>query len=153
MLGNQVENLLSDTLKERDDLFLVDLKVSENNTIKVIIDGDNDVTVDDCITVSRGIEHNLDRDEQDFSLEVTSAGATSPLTHHRQYKKNTGRRLKVKTETETFKGQLESVSEDYITLTWKAREPKPVGKGKVTVQKEEQIAFTDIKEAKVMITF
>ena len=52
----------------------------------------------DCMKVSRAIEHNLDREEEDFSLEVASAGATSPLVLPRQYTKNIGRKLKVKPE-------------------------------------------------------
>ena len=71
----------------------------EDNQIKVIIDGDNGVLVEDCMFVSRAIEHNLDREEEDFSLEVASAGAASPLTHTRQYIKNIGRTLEVKTIT------------------------------------------------------
>lgn len=152
-MQKKVEELLGDALAERPDLFLIDLSISEANQIRVIIDGDEGVKVQDCIDVSRAIEHNLDREEQDFSLEVLSAGVSEPLTRVRQYRKNEGRKLKVKTSEENFEGKLVSVSDDDITLQWKAREPKPVGKGKVTVQKEAVIPYKDIVEAKVMITF
>jgi len=100
------------------------------------------------------VEHNLDREEEDFSLEVMSAGATSPLTLPRQYKKNVGRQLAVKKQSgDKIEGLLKEATDENVTLTWKVREPKPVGKGKVTVEKIETIAYTEIVEAKVMIKF
>lgn len=154
MFKEKVNNLLQDCLSERTDLFLIDFDVQQNNAIKVVIDGDNGVLVEDCMLVSRAIEHNLDREEQDFSLEVASAGAASPLVHKRQYSKNLGRTLEVKTiDNQKFEGVISEVLDDEIVLKWKAREPKPIGKGKVTVQKEVKIALKDIEEAKVKIIF
>ncbi len=103
--------------------------------------------------ISRTIEHNLDREEDDFSLEVMSAGAAAPLEHKRQYKKNLKRTLQVRTGIEEIEGMLTEVTDENITLEWKVREPKPVGKGKVTVKKEANIPYRDIIEAKVMIKF
>ncbi len=144
-----MESLLNKALEENPSLFLIDFTVGGDNTIRVILDGDNGVNLQDCMNVSRAIEHNLDREEEDFSLEVTSAGATSPLELPRQYKKNIGRKLKVRTSSEEVEGKLVETSEDHITLEWKAREPKPVGKGKVTVQKKQQIAFLRSKKQKL----
>ncbi len=153
-MQEKVLPLLEQALADNPSLFLIDVRISENNQIRVIIDGDNGVTVEDCIAVSRAIEHNLDRETEDFSLEVMSAGVSEPLTLPRQYKKNVGRKLKVKTEAgETIEGELTQSDEDTVTLQWKAREPKPVGKGKVTVQKEAVLPYKEIVEAKVMITF
>ncbi len=152
-MQDKVRALLDTALAENTSLFLIDLNISEGNHIKVIIDGDEGVKVEDCMAVSRAIEHNLDREEQDFSLEVLSAGVSEPLQQLRQYKKNVGRKLKVKTSSETLEGELIAASEDSVTLTWKAREPKPVGKGKITVQKEATVPYETIVEAKVMITF
>mgnify|MGYP000845962421 FL=1 len=154
MFKDKVNKLLQDCLEERTDLFLIDFDVQDNYTIKVIIDGDNGVLVEDCIYVSRAIEHNLDREEQDFSLEVASAGATSPLVHKRQFAKNIGRTLEVNTvDNQTVEGVISEVKNDEIILKWKAREPKPIGKGKITVNKEAKIALKDIVEAKVKIIF
>lgn len=153
-MREKVTQLLEQALEKNKDLFLIDLSISENNQIKVILDGDKGVTLKDCIAVSREIEHNLDRDAEDFSLEVASAGVSEPLKTTRQYKKNVGRKLKVRTqEGEAFEGQLTGADDEAITLTWKTREPKPVGKGKVTVQKEAVLPYNTIVEAKVMITF
>jgi ribosome maturation factor RimP len=154
MIEEKVRSLLSDCLEERQDLFLITLLVSENNSINVVIDGDNGVLVEDCMLVSRAIEHNIDRDEVDFSLEVSSAGATSPLIHRRQYKKNIDRVLQIKTEdNQKFEGTLVKADENSVVLRWKTREPKPVGKGKVTVEKEVKLNYNEIEKAKVKLKF
>ena len=153
MFEEKVMTLLREVLEENPNLFLIDFKVSPDQKIQVIIDGDQGVSVQDCMTVSRHIEHNLDREETDFALEVSSAGATTPLQHQRQFQKNVGRKLQVKAQAEKLEGTLESADDNGITLSWKAREPKPVGKGKVTVEKKQTIAYHDIEEAKVKIVF
>jgi len=148
-----VAGLLEEALAENPSLFLIDLSIQAGNQIQVVIDGDQGVSVNDCIAVSRKIGHNLDREEEDFSLEVTSAGVTAPLQLPRQFKKNLGRKLKVTLAERVLEGNLDQVEEDKILLSWKAREPKPVGKGKHTVNKEVWLPLEEIKEAKVMITF
>jgi len=153
MLKDKVELLLNKALQENPSLFLVNLTIGADNSIKVVLDGDEGVSLQDCMDVSRAIEHNLDREEEDFSLEVTSAGATSPLSLPRQYNKNIGRKLQVRTTSGELEGTLVEASENSIILEWKAREPKPVGKGKVTVQKKQEIAFSDIQQAKVKLKF
>ena len=149
----KVLNLLEEALSSHSSLFLIDLKITDAFKIIVAIDGDNGVTLQDCIDISRAVENNLDREEQDFSLEVASAGVSEPLSNIRQYKKNVGRTLKVKTITETIEGKLTAVDDEKITLEWVAREPKKIGKGKETVQKKQDIAFADIKESIVIIIF
>ena len=145
--------MLKTIFEENPSLFLLDLKVSPDNRIRITLDGDRGVSLKDCMKVSREIESRLDRDSVDFSLEVGSAGATEPLTLGRQYNKHIGRKLEVRTPDERFEGKLTEVNEDHITLEWKSREPKPIGKGKVTVQKKQKIALSDIEEAKVVLKF
>ncbi|MCB0432250.1 MAG: ribosome assembly cofactor RimP, partial [Mangrovimonas sp.] len=118
MFNKAVEDLLGQALEERQDLFLIDFSISSDNAIKVVIDGDNGVSVEDCVFVSRAIEHNLDRETEDFSLEVTSAGATAPMTNLRQYKKNIGRTLKVVSIDQTIEGTLANVTPEAIVLEW-----------------------------------
>lgn len=154
MFKETVKQLLDEALTERKDLFLIDFEVSPDHRIKIVVDGDNGVLVEDCMFVSRAIEHNLDREDLDFSLEVLSAGATAPLTNKRQYKKNIGRTLQVKTKTdETIEGKLTEADDEKIRLEWKAREPKPIGKGKVTVKKQADISYETISKAQVVIKF
>lgn len=154
MFKEKVQGLLQEALDENPSLFLISFDLQGNNEIKIVIDGDEGVRVEDCMSVSRKVEHNLDREEVDFSLEVMSAGATSPLKIPRQFKKNIKRHLEVKTkEGDKIEGLMENATDQEITLTWKAREPKPVGKGKVTVEKKAVLAYDEIAEAKVMIKF
>ena len=154
MFKNKVKALLDKSLDEREDLFLIDFDILEGSSIRVVIDGDNGVLVDDCIFISRAIEHNLDREEQDFSLEVTSVGATTPLHHNRQYKKNIGRVVNIKAvNNQMFEAKLVQADDEGVTLEWKSREPKPVGKGKITVQKQAKLPYSDIIETKVKIKF
>lgn len=149
-----VQNLLEKALNERSDLFLIDFTIDENNKINIVLDGDNGITLSDCIAVSRAIEHNLDREDYDFALEVTSAGASSPLRLVRQYQKNEGRKLEViTTDLETIEARLTTVTDNDITLKWKVRQPKKIGKGKETVEKTITLPFTKIKQAKVIIEF
>ncbi|MEP5256363.1 ribosome assembly cofactor RimP [Winogradskyella rapida] len=154
MFKKIVEDLLQTALDERKDLFLIDFSLSGDNAVKIVIDGDNGVLVEDCMFISRAIEHNIDREEHDYSLEVLSSGAASPLVLPRQYHKHIGRNLEIKTlEGENLEGELTEVHDEEVVLSWKAREPKPVGKGKVTVVKTATVAFSNIKEAKVKIKF
>lgn len=150
---SKVKDLLEQGLAEHPDLFLIDFSISTDSKISVVIDGDNGVNLQDCIDVSRSIEHNLDREEHDFSLEVASAGATAPLKFPRQYRKNIGRTLEVTTEQETIEGKLIDADETSIKMEWKAREPKKIGKGKETVLKNAEIPYISIKKAVVVISF
>ncbi len=149
----KVLNLLQEGLIEKPSVFLTDLTITDAFKIIVSLDGDNGVVLQDCIDISRAIEHNLDREEQDFSLEVASVGVGSPLTMVRQYKKNVGRTLVVKLANTTIEATLENATEEQIILTWEAREPKKIGKGKETVQKRQEIPYSDIVEAIVTVTF
>ena len=148
-----VRKLVDEAVCENDSLFLIDLSFLPSNKIKVIVDGDDGISLKECVRISRHVEHSLDREEEDFALEVTSPDITQPLTVERQYRKNVNRILKVKTEEGEIEGTLVEANIEGISLRWKTREPKPIGKGKITVEKNATIAYQNIKEAKVKITF
>ena len=150
---DKVNSLIIEGLKEKPSIFLIDLTITDSFKIIVNLDGDNGVMLQDCIDISRSIENNLDREEQDFSLEVASVGVGSPLKMVRQYKKNVGRTLIVKLATETIEAELVEANDNFIILSWKAREAKKLGKGKETVQKRLEIPYSEIKEAIVTVTF
>lgn len=149
----KVNTLLTECLSEKSSIFLIDLTITDAFKVIVNLDGDNGVALQDCINVSRFIDNNLDREEQDYSLEVASVGVGSPLKLVRQYKKNIGRTLIVKTGAEIIEAELVEANDDFVILSWKAREPKKIGKGKETVQKELKLPYVDIKEAIVTVTF
>ncbi|WP_438973509.1 ribosome assembly cofactor RimP [Polaribacter sp.] len=153
MNQQKIKDLVDEALALNESLFLINLSISENNKIQVTVDGDNGVPLSECIRISRNVEHNLDREEEDFSLEVTTPDISHPLKEKRQYIKNINRILKVKTTEEELEGTLAEADNEKIVLHWKAREPKPIGKGKVTVNKSATLMYKEIKEAKVKIVF
>jgi len=149
-----IETLLNDFLQTREDLFLIDLKFSAGDDITVILDGDNGVSVQDCLDASRAIEFNMDREEHDFSLQVMSAGLSEPLSIPRQFHKNIGREIEVLlNDSSEIEGELAKVDEEKITLVLRYRKPKEVGKGKVDVEEEKEISYSDIKKALVVLKF
>ncbi len=151
---SKVKNLLEEGLKKNPSLFLIDLSISDSYKITVVLDGDNGVSLQDCMDISRAIEHNLDREEQDFSLEVASAGVSAPLNMSRQYKKNIGRNIKLTTNNnEIIEAKLVDADDEKAILNWKERVPKKVGKGKETVEFTKEFLYTDIKEAIITIKF
>lgn len=130
------------------------MKFSAGDDITVILDGDQGVTVQDCLDASRAIEFNMDREEHDFSLQVMSAGLSEPLSIPRQFRKNIGREIEVLlTDSSEIEGELAEVDEEKITLVLRYRKPKEVGKGKVDVEEEKEIPYSDIKKALVVLKF
>lgn len=149
----KIEGLVNDFLAEREDLFLIETKISAAQDITVILDGDEGVTLQDCLDASRAIEFNLDEDE-DFSLQVMSAGLSEPLVTPRQFRKNIEREIEVWLKTdEEIEGELTEVSDSDITLILKYRRPKLIGKGKEDVVEERKILLEDIKKALVKVKF
>ena len=148
----KIEELVEEHL-EGTDRFVVGLKVSPENLIQVFIDADSSVTIDHCVALSRHIERNLDRDEEDFELRVMSAGADIPFKSLRQYKKNIGRKVDVVLESgNEVQGVLLSADEEKIEL----EEEKLVKKGKKKEWKKGDIIsipMKDIKHTKIIITF
>lgn len=151
---NKIEELLTTFLAERQDLFLIDLKISAGDDITIILDGDNGVTLQDCLDASRAIEFNMDREKHDFSLQVMSAGLSEPLNQPRQFRKNIGRELDITLNNdEIMQGELTAVNDGKIVLTRKFRKPKDIGKGKMDVVEDTEIQLSDIKKALVTIKF
>ena len=148
-----LKDIIDEALALNESLYLIELSISVNNKVQVVIDGDNGVSLSETMRISRAINDNFDREVEDFSLEVGTPDIAHPLKVKRQYIKNLNRILKVKTEEEELEGTLVTADEDKIVLQWKAREPKPVGKGKVTVDKTATLEYIEIKEAKVKILF
>jgi len=151
---NRIEELLNEFLETRKDLFLIDLKISAGDDITVILDGDNGVTLQDCLDASRAVEFNMDREEHDFSLQVMSAGLSEPLSTPRQFNKNIGREIEVLlADSSKIEGELAKVDDEKITLILRYRKPKDIGKGKVDVEEEKEIPYSEIKKALVVIKF
>ena len=107
-----VEAKLRDT-----DFFIVKITISTGNKIEVELDGDNGFPISECVNFSKQIESNLDREEEDFSLRVSTPGLTKPFIVFRQYAKNLGRVVKVTTsEGNEYEGELKIATEQEIEI-------------------------------------
>jgi len=130
------------------DKFLVEVLIKPSNRIYVFIDGDHGVTISDCAEVSRFIESQLDRETEDYELNVSSSGADQPIKMPRQYLKNVGRSLQVKlSEENSISGKLEAVNESGIVLATTGDKKKKI------LPETLNIPFESIVESKVIISF
>lgn len=153
-LKERLLELIDKEIEKNPSLFLIDLKITPNSDVEVVMDSDDGLSVEDCIEINKSVAQELDAMGIDFSLEVGSPGAFSPLLKQRQYAKNKGRTLRVEEKDgKTTEGVLKEVEQEFIVIENKTREPKAVGKGKVTVVNEHKIAFENIKQASVVIKF
>jgi len=135
-------------------VFVTGVRVSSNNEINVFLDGDTGVTIADCVAASRYLEKNLDNEKNDFSLDVSSHGATTPLVNIRQYAKHVGRDFQIKLNDDTkYEGTLTEFNLNELKLEYNTKEDKLIGKGKVTVIKQHIIPYNQIKESKIKLKF
>jgi ribosome maturation factor RimP len=140
-----ITNLVNDMIRDTD-LFITEIKIKKDNVIYVFLDGDNGVTIDQCIQVSRYVEKNLDRDKIDFELNVSSFGIGRPLILFRQYKNAIGKSLCVKFKDESkCSGKLMEALEDKLMLEIKGTKKNP--------SSIREIPMQDIKEAKIEVVF
>ena len=141
----KVLDIVKDVL-EGSDKYLVNMKITPDNRIFVDLDGDNGINIDDCIEVSRAIENSLNRDEEDFELNVSSAGADSPLKMPRQYRRHVGRELSVEPfEGAKVEGVLTEAGDSQFTIKTKGSKKEP--------SQELTFAYEDVKTARVIIRF
>ena len=147
--------LIDEKLTETPEFYLVELKISNANKIYIEIDHKTDpISINDCIAFSRQVEHNLDREEEDFELEVTSPGLSVPFKVTQQYIKNLGKEVKVMlASSKTIEGVLEEVTETGIVLTNETKERVEGKKKKIKVNNEFKLSFEEIKETKIIIKF
>lgn len=148
-----VLELIDETI-EGTDIFLVELKISGANSISVLVDAIGGLPISDVMKVSRGIEHNLDRESEDFELNVSSPGLDKPFKVFKQYEKNIDRSLKVTlVDLGEFDAQVISVDDPKIELKL---EKIIVGSDSVNeLNKGDHmmVSFEDIKESKINISF
>ncbi len=148
-----VSQIVEEWLKEKD-YFLVEVKVSSDNKIVVEIDHAEGVWIEDCVELSRFIESKLDRDEEDFELEVGSAGVGQPFKVMQQYYNHIGRQVEVKTKAgDRLEGELVDVQEDRIKLAIEKKIKEEGEKRPKLRIIEEEIPLEEIKYTKYLISF
>lgn len=125
---------------QETDIFLVEAVVKPGNMIRVHVDRPEGISIDECVRISRFLNGELDRDVEDFSLEVSSPGVSEPFKVKQQYEKNVGRTIEVRLEDgDRLEGKLESVAEEAIVLLVKG--------------KQQEVPFEEIVKAKTIISF
>ena len=145
--------LIKDKLTE-NDCFLVELEIGEGNAISIEIDSYDGVEVKDCVELSKLIDDSLDREIEDFEMNISSAGLDKPLRVIDQYKKNIGREVKVVPfDGNVLKGELIKVSDQEIVLEHCYKERVEGRKKKETIVKHEKIKFNNIQETTIIISF
>lgn len=148
--SEQIEKLVLErieSLDNKDELFIVDIRVQSGNIITVFIDSDRSIDISDCVKISRHIESNLNRDVEDYELTVSSYGLDQSIIMSRQFKKHIGRTVRfVMHDKEDFNAEILSVEENLVSV-------KTVPKKKKELAVEKTISITNINKAKLVITF
>lgn len=135
-------------------LFLVDIKVKPSNKIEVFIDAPNNVSIDECVSLSKYIESNLNRDAEDFELTVSSPGIDQPFKVLNQYQKYEGKEVSVlKRDGVKIIGKLAGADENEVRVESKKTERGEKGKGKQTITENITIQLNQIKETKLILPF
>jgi ribosome maturation factor RimP len=151
-IEKRVRELVEEKIKDKPNLFIVEIKMHSNGKLIILIDGDKGVGIDDCAAISRHVGFRLEEEnviETAYNLEVSSPGIDTPLTSIRQYLKNIGRNLAINMADGTKReGKLAGITEDAIIIEEKIKE-----KGKKAETVESVIPIDKITETKVLISF
>lgn len=148
----RVAALVEEKIADRPELFLVEVKMLPNNKLIIHVDGDEGISIQDCVAISRHVGFHLEEEnaiEQAYNLEVSSPGVGEPLKLIRQYNKNIGRTVSIKLKEGLKKeGKLLAVRENDLQIEESVKE-----KGKKAVAIETAVPFNDILETSVLISF
>lgn len=154
MIDSKKIKALVDEWLEAKDYFFVDATVDKDNNIVVEIDHRDGVWIDDCCELSRFIESHLDRDEEDFELEVGSAGIGQPFKVLQQYVNSIGKEVETMTaDGKKLTGVLTAADESGFTLSYKEKQKVEGKKRPVQVDVERTFGYSDVKWTKAVIDF
>ena len=148
---NTVQQAVEEWLKGKE-YFLVDLSISADDRIVVVIDHADGVWIEDCAELSRHIESRLDRDAEDYELEVGSAGLGQPFRVHRQYEIHVGKPVETQTlDGRKVRGTLVNVDDEGFTLSVEQKVKEEGKKRPVKQLVDQRFAFADVAYTKYLI--
>jgi ribosome maturation factor RimP len=154
MIEKQTVSAIVDKWLEDKDYFLVSLDISSDDKIVVEIDHKEGVWIEDCVDLSRFIESHLNRDEEDYELEVGSAGIGQPFKVLQQYYNHVGEEVEMMTNAgKKLTGVLKDANETKCTLTVKVKEKLEGAKRPKIVDKDYTFQYNEIKYTKYLIRF
>lgn len=148
----KVRELVNEKIADKEDLFLVDVKMLPNNKLIIHVDGDQGISIQECVDISRHVGFHLEEEntiEQAYNLEVSSPGVGEPLKLKRQYVKNIGRNLEIKLK----EGQKKEGKLIEVTSTGLLIEEIVKQKGKKATTAETEISLNEILETTVLVSF
>ena len=145
---------LAEEKLEGSELFVVDVTCTPANDVEVLVDSDSSVAIEDCVALSRAIEDSLDRDQEDFSLTVASAGIGQPLRMLRQYRKLIGRPVEVVLLSGMkLLAELRNATEESITLAYEEKVAVEGKKRKQLVETVKEYPLNEVKSTREYIDF
>ncbi len=148
-----ITNLVNEAI-EGTDAFIVEITVSAANDIVVELDSPTGIDLDFCAEVNRRLNDALDREDEDFSLEVGSASLTAPFKVRGQYEKNLGNEVEVLTcDGKKLKGVLTELADDTFTIEVSRKVKEPGAKRPVMVSEPVVIPFDQAKRVNYLINF
>lgn len=154
MIDKQIITKLVEEAIANTDAFVVDITVSASNDIVVELDSPTGVDLDFCAEVNRRINEELDRDKEDYSLEVGTASLTAPFKVKGQYEKNLGNDVEVLTKDgKKLKGVLTEVADLTFTIEVEHKVKEPGAKRPVMVKEPMIIPYADAKRVNYLIDF
>lgn len=149
----QIEDIVAGKI-EGTDLFLVEVKIDTQNNITVVLDSPEGISIDACVVMSQYIESQLDRESEDFALEVSSPGVGQPLKVLQQYTKILNGTIEMLLNNgQKINGILRDANQEGILVEYEAKEKPEGAKRPVKVIKTEPYAFSEIKSVKETIIF
>lgn len=150
---NKVRDIVNEWLEDKD-YFLVDIAISSDDKIVVEIDHAEGVWIEDCVELSRFIESKLNRDEEDYELEVGSAGLGQPFKVPRQYQVHIGDEVEVMTNgNQKITGVLTDADDNGFTVTIQKKVKQEGSKRPVMIDENISFAYNEIKYTKYLISF
>lgn len=145
---------IADQFLKETDMFVVECKISPMGDIELLIDSDTAVRLEDCAALNRAIEAELDREVEDYSLMVASAGIGSELKLLRQYKKILGNSVEVLLKDGIkILAKLNDANEKGIVLSYEEKQTVEGKKRKVTVEVTKEYEWEEIKYVKEYLDF
>lgn len=157
-----IEKLVTEIIADDPAIFLVETRIKPTNNVKVFLDGDNGITIEQCIVINRALFKKVEGSglfpNDDFSLEISSPGLDEPLKLPRQFRKNVGRVVEVMLQDGVkLEGKLIEAKEDTIVVE-EIKSKKPISqKHKPTAKQVElvvrELPLKDVKSTKIQITF
>lgn len=150
---NIIEQVVTDDIAG-SDIFIVEIKVTPDNTVTVELDSADGLDIDTCARITRAIEGAVDRDIEDYELEVGSAGLTAPFKVPAQYVKNIGNDIEVLTrDGRKMTGRLTEVNGTDFTIEVSRKVKEPGAKRPTTVTEPVSLSMDNVRKACYLIDF